>query len=156
MIAKIIIEFPSLFEELESFFGNGFEEPKKKRFEEVEDLTPPRFKVKKEFGEAPLPEWGIGGKPADENLRFGYQGPCIDEPRRSDYDCRWEFEDDHEAYDRYIDASEDCIARGLEKKSDAPIHRCNAIRKRLDEAPPMNIDLIGETQWWDEDLDWEF
>ena len=104
---------------------------------------------------APIPQWGIAGKKADENLRFGYQGPCIDEPRRSDYDDREDFEYDHQLFDEYVSAAEDCIARGLEKKSDAPIHRCEAIRKRLNEAPPMGVDLIGETDWWDED-DWEF
>ena len=90
----------------------------------------------------------IAGTPADENLRFGAAFE-IDEPRSSDYENRWEFEDDHSAFDRFVTAGEDCVKRGLEKTSDAPIHKCNAIRKRVDEVPPMNIDLIGETDWWE-------
>lgn len=102
---------------------------------------------------APLPPWGIGGKPADENLRFG-AGFEIDEPRRQDYESRWEFEDDHRAFDRFVDAGEDCVARGLEKKSSAPITKCKAIRKQPWEAPPMDVDLIGETDWWGKEFEW--
>lgn len=126
---------------------------KLKRYEKKrEDLTPPHFKVKNEFGNAPLPPWGIGGKEADENLRFG-AGFEIDEPRCEDYSRRWEFESDHAAYDRFVEAGEDCVARGLEKKSDAPITKCKAVRKKLNEAPPMNLNLLGETHWWDEDVE---
>lgn len=98
--------------------------------------------------EAPHAPWGIARTPADENLRFGAAFE-IDEPRSSDYKNRWEFEDDHSAFDRFVTAGEDCVRRGLEKTSDAPIHKCNAIRKRVDEVPPMDIDLIGETDWWE-------
>ena len=167
MEAKIfVIGFPSMksvMEEITSLIEEAFDKPKSKKCERKEtckpkcckaqerDFTPPRFKNHSFIPPAPIPQWGITGKPADENLRFGYQGPCIDEPRRSDYDDREDFEYDHQLFDEYVSAAEDCIARGLEKKSDAPIHRCEAIRKRLNEAPPMNIDLIGETDWWDED-----
>ena len=84
----------------------------------------------------------------------------IDEPRCEDYDKRWQFESDHAAFDRFVEAGEDCVARGLEKKSNAPITKCNAVRKRLNEAPPMRdelpSELIGETHWWEtfEDFDW--
>lgn len=124
----------------------------KNKFNE-DDFTPTNLRVKNPCGN--VQPWGVGGRKADENLRFGYQGPCIDEPRRSDYDDREDFEYDHQLFDEYVSAAEDCIARGLEKKSDAPIHRCEAIRKRLNEVPPMNLPLIGETDWWDED-DWDF
>ena len=167
MEAKIfVIGFPSMksvMEEITSLIEEAFDKPKSKKCERKEtckpkcnkaqecDFTPPRFKNHSFMPPAPIPQWGITGKPADENLRFGYQGPCIDEPRRSDYDDREDFEYDHQLFDEYVSAAEDCIARGLEKKSDAPIHRCEAIRKRLNEAPPMGVDLIGETDWWDED-----
>lgn len=118
-----------------------------------DDFTPTNLRVNKPCGN--VQPWGIKGKKINENLRFGYQGPCIDEPRRSDYDDREDFEYDHQLFDEYVSVAEDCIARGLEKKSDAPIHRCEAIRKRLNEVPPMNLQLIGETDWWDED-DWDF
>ena len=168
-----IFAFPtmgSLVEKIGSALEEAFEKPKAEKFEpkqkkewnapQMRDLTPPRFKNHSFMPPAPIPQWGIAGKPADENLRFGYQGPCIDEPRRSDYDDREDFEYDHQLFDEYVSAAEDCIARGLEKKSDAPIHRCEAIRKRLNEAPPMRDEilggeLIGETDWWDED-DWDF
>ena len=151
--------FDSVVDRIKDAIEEKFEKPKPcscfgKWFNEARDFTPKSLKVDEPCGN--VQPWGVGGTPANENLRFGYQGPCIDEPMRSDYDCRWEFEDDHKAFDNYVTAAEDCIARGLEKKSNAPIHRCEAIRKRLNEAPPMNLPLIGETDWFDEDIEWEF
>ena len=105
---------------------------------------------------APIPQWGIGGKPADENLRFGAEF-AIDEPRRSDYDNREDFEYDHQLFDEFVSAGEDCVERGLARPEGVTAHRCNAVRKKLNEAPPMNLDLIGETDWWnDEDFDWDY
>lgn len=97
--------------------------------------------------------WTVGGTPADENLRFGAAFE-IDEPRCEDYDSRFEFEDDHAAFDRFVEAGEDCVARGLDKRNSAPINKCNAVRRRLEDGPPMDIDLIGETQWWCEPCGW--
>jgi hypothetical protein len=154
MITKIFVfEFPSLMDEITSIFEDTFEKPRAKKCNFKRDLTPPKFKVRNELGKAPLPEWGIGGEEADDNLRFGAEF-AVDEPRREDYDCRWEFEDDHKAYDKFVEVGEDCIARGLGRPNGVTPHKCNAVRKRLDEAPPMNLNLIGETHWWDEDLDW--
>ena len=101
----------------------------------------------------PAPEWGIGGTPACENKRFG-AGFEIDEPRCEDYDERWMFEDDHRAFDKFVEAGEDCIARGLGKESDAPITKCQAIRQPVNCPPPMRDqipggELIGETHWWE-------
>jgi len=169
MEAKIfVIGLPSmkgLMEEISSLIEEAFDKPKKCEHKSEtckprcceRDLTPPRFKNHTFMPPAPIPQWGIGGKEADDNLRFGY-GLEVDEPRCEDYDCRWEFEDDHAAFDRFVEAGEDCVARGLEKKSNAPITKCNAVRKRLNEAPPMRdelpSELIGETHWWDEDFEW--
>ena len=97
--------------------------------------------------EAPLPEWGIAGTPADPNMRFGAAFE-IDEPRAQDYEHRWQFESDHAAYDRFVEAGEDCVARNMEKKGDAPIHKCQAVRRRLEDGPVINLSLIGETDWW--------
>lgn len=117
------------------------------------DLTPNRFKCC-EFGPAPIPQWGIGGRPKDDNLRFG-AGFEIDEPRRSDYLSRHKFLEDHKAFDRFVEAGEDCVARGLEKPSHARAIKCKAERRRLEDGPPMNLDLIGESDFWDEDdLNW--
>ena len=95
----------------------------------------------------PRPEWGIAGEPADENKVFG---ACfkIDEPRQESYAHRWQFESDHEAFDKFVSAGEDCVARGLAKKSDAPIHKVNAIRKRIEDGPVFGVDLIGESHWF--------
>ena len=117
------------------------------------DLTPPKFRVNKPCGN--VQPWGVCGTPADENLRFGAEF-AVDEPRCENYDKRWQFESDHAAFDRFVEAGEDCVARGLEKKSNAPITKCNAVRKRLNEAPPMNLDLIGETHWWETFEDFDF
>jgi hypothetical protein len=155
--------FDSVVGKIKDAIEEKFEKPKckKPRFccddfdEDEEDLTPPRFKNHSFMPPAPIPQWGIGGKPKDENLRFGYQGPCIDEPRRSDYDDREDFEYDHQLFDEFVSAGEDCVERGLARPEGVTAHRCNAIRKKLNEAPPMGVDLIGETDWWNED-DWDF
>ena len=96
---------------------------------------------------APRPEWGIAGRPADENKVFGAAHE-IDEPRQEDYSHRWQFESDHEAFDKFVSAGEDCIARGMGKKSNAPIHKVNAIRKRIEDGPVFGVDLIGESHWF--------
>ena len=173
MEAKIfVIGFPSmkgLMEEITSLIEEAFDKPKSKkcehktecRFREKpqsfeRDLTPPRFKNHSFMPPAPIPQWGISGKPADENLRFGAEF-AIDEPRRSDYDNREDFEYDHQLFDEFVSAGEDCVERGLARPEGVTAHRCNAIRKKLNEAPPMNLDLIGETDWWnDEDFDWNY
>jgi len=161
--------FESVVERIKDAIEEKFEKPKCKKpcfchndFEEdEEDLTPPRFKNHSFMPPAPIPQWGIGGKPADENLRFGY-GLEVDEPRRSDYDNFEDFEYDHQLYDEFVDAGESCRERGLDRRNNAPITKCNAIRKRLNEAPPMRDEipggeLIGETDWWNEDdLDWNY
>lgn len=97
---------------------------------------------------APAPEWGIAGQPACENKRFGAAFE-IDEPRCEDYDERWMFEDDHKAFDKFVEAGEDCVARGLAKTSDAPITKCQAVRQPVNYPPPMNKEFIGETHWWE-------
>lgn len=101
----------------------------------------------------PAPEWGIAGTPACENKRFGAAFE-IDEPRCEDYDKRWQFESDHAAYDKFVEAGEDCIARGMGKKGNAPITKCQAVRQPLNCPPPMRDEipggeLIGETHWWE-------
>lgn len=164
--------FDSVVEKIKDAIEEKFEKPKCKKpcffhdddFDEDDDvedfddmrkdLTPPKFKNHKFMPPAPIPQWGIGGKPADENLRFGAEF-AIDEPRRSDYDNFEDFEYDHQLFDEFVSAGEDCVERGLARPEGVTAHRCNAVRKKLNEAPPMNLDLIGETDWWDED-DWDF
>ena len=108
---------------------------------------------------APAPEWGIAGTPACENKRFGAEFK-ITEPRCEDYDKRWQFESDHAAFDKFVEAGEDCIARGLATPEDVITPPCGAIRKPVSCPPPMRNEvpggeLIGETHWWDcEDFGW--
>ena len=93
-------------------------------------------------------------KPRPEDLRFGFS--CtVNEPRKADYNSRKAFLRDHEAYDKFVEAGLRCEELGLDKKDNCPITRCNAIRKRVGDLPPTNIDLLGETQWWwEEDFTW--
>lgn len=97
----------------------------------------------------PINGWGIAGKPADENKVFGacykIDEPCIESYAFGD---EWKFESDKEAFDRFVDAGEDCMARGMGKKTDAPIHKVNAIRKRIEDGPVFGVDLIGESHIW--------
>lgn len=141
-----IVEVPtlsSLVDEIGNFIDEAvnkvFPKREKSSFDEDEDLDDDWL------ADEPI------GTPRDMNKRFG-AGFEIDEPRREDYDKRWQFESDHAAFDRFVDAGEDCVARGLEKKSNAPIHKCQAIRKRVGEMPPTGIDIIGETHWYDEPM----
>lgn len=89
-----------------------------------------------------------------ENLRFGFS--CtVNEPRKSDYNCRSKFLRDHKAYDDFVAAGLRCEELGLDKKDNCPITRCNAIRKRVGDLPPTGINLLGETDWWwEEDFTW--
>lgn len=154
--------FDDVVEKIKNAVEDTFNVPKFKKpcfccdNEDEDDFTPRRFKLHKPCNG--VQPWGVGGKPANEDLRFGFQAPPIDEPRCQDYDCRWEFEDDHEAYDRLVDAAEDCVARGLARPEGVVEHKCNAIRKPIGCPPPMRDEipsgeLIGETQWWNEDFD---
>jgi hypothetical protein len=59
------------------------------------------------------------------------------------------FEDDHKAFDKFVEAGEDCVARGLAKTSGAPITKCQAVRQPVNCPPPMNKEFIGETHWWE-------
>lgn len=170
MEAKIfVIALPSMksmMEEITSLIEEAFDKPCSKKCErksepckpkccsQERDFTPPRFKNHSFMPPAPIPQWGIAGKKADENLRFGAEF-AIDEPRRSDYDNREDFEYDHQLFDEFVSAGEDCVERGLARLEGVTAHRCNAVRKKLNEAPPMNLPLIGETDWWNED-DWDF
>jgi len=160
MEAKIfVIGFPSMrtmMDEISSLIEEAFEKPNANKCERKKetktpkvktpcDFTPKSMRINKPCGN--VQPWGVCGTPKDENLRFGAEF-AVDEPRSEDYDCRWEFEDDHQAFDRFVDAGEDCIARGLARPSGVTAHRCEAIRQPIGCPPPMNVDLIGETDWW--------
>lgn len=91
--------------------------------------------------------FAAGEPKEDPNKVFGIFAR-IDEPRREDYETREAFEADHEKYDRAVDAIIACDWKN--KSNDAPLHKVNAIRKEVGEMPPLNVDLIGETHWFDD------
>lgn len=171
MEAKIfVIALPSMksmMEEITSLIEEAFDKPCSKKCErksepckpkccsQERDFTPPRFKNHTFMPPAPIPQWGVTGKKADENLRFGY-GLEVDEPRYQDFDDNDEFLEAREAFDDFVDAGERCVELGIDKRNDAPITKCNAIRKPIGCPPPMNVNLLGESQfpWWEEDFEW--
>ena len=148
----------SVVDKIKDAIEDVFEKPKVSRpcfccEEDEEDFTPRHMRVTEPCGD--VQPWGVGGKKADENLRFGAEF-AVDEPRCEDYDCRWEFEDDHAAYDRFVSAGEDCVERGLARPEGVTPHRCEGIRKPIGCPPPMNLPLIGETHWWECPCEWDF
>ena len=118
--------------------------------DDFEDEVPPREPIHKPWDcncTRPLQPWGIAGQPADKNLTFG-AGFNVNEPKRFSYSNYAEFLDDHDAFDRFVTAGEDCVARGMAAPEGITLHKCNAIRKRLEDGPVFGRDLIGETDWW--------
>jgi hypothetical protein len=148
-----VIGIPTTFGDVAEKIGEAlaevFEPKRKPAPKRVERPAPRPQRCGCQRGPAvPNPEWEVCGTPANENLRFG-AGFEIDEPRCEDYTSRWKFESDHAAFDKFVEAGEDCVKRGLGKKSNAPITKCNAIRQRVDQKPPMGQDFIGETHWFE-------
>lgn len=145
--------FDEVVEKIKDAVEDVFEKPSKKCFccddedddwdddfeDEEEDFAPTR----------------CCGTPPNDNLRFGY-GLEVDEPRRQDYDDLGEFLEAREAFDDFVDSGERCVELGLDKRNDAPIHKCQAIRKPIGCKPPTGVDLIGESDfpWWEDDIDW--
>lgn len=96
--------------------------------------------------QSPLPQWGVTGEPKeDDNKVFGIN-VRVDEPRIEDYATRWQFERDHAKFDRLVDAAEACDWEN--KSNTAPLHKVNAIRRRIEDGPVMNLNLVGETHWF--------
>ena len=95
----------------------------------------------------PAPRWGVCEcEPReDKNKVFGIN-VRVDEPRAEDYASRWAFERDHAKFDRLVDAAEACTWSN--KSNTAPLHKVNAIRKRIEDGPVFNRPLIGETHWF--------
>ena len=95
----------------------------------------------------PAPRWGVCEcEPReDKNKVFGIN-VRVDEPRAEDYASRWAFERDHAKFDRLVDAAEACT--WANKSNTAPLHKVNAIRKRIQDGPVFGRDLCGETHWF--------
>lgn len=95
----------------------------------------------------PAPRWGVCEcEPReDKNKVFGLS-VRVDEPKRSWYNSQWAFESDHAKFDRLVEAAEDCT--WANKSNTAPLHKVNAIRKRIQDGPVFGRNLIGETEWF--------
>jgi hypothetical protein len=95
----------------------------------------------------PAPRWGVCEcEPReDKNKVFGIN-VRVDEPRAEDYVSRWAFERDHAKFDRLVDAAEACT--WTNKSNTAPLHKVNAIRKRIQDGPVFDRNLVGETHWF--------
>ena len=95
----------------------------------------------------PAPRWGVCEcEPReDRNKVFGIN-VRVDEPRAEDYASRWAFERDHAKFDRLVDAAEACTWSN--KSNTAPLHKVNAIRKRIQDGPVFDRNLVGETHWF--------
>lgn len=95
----------------------------------------------------PLPRWGVAGfPPEDKNKVFGLN-VRVDEPMRQDYSSQWAFERDHAKFDRLVDAAEACT--WANKSNTAPLHKVNAVRRRIFDGPPIGLNLVGETHWFE-------
>ena len=94
----------------------------------------------------PLPRWGVCGEPKeDKNKVFGLS-VRVDEPRREQFCSNSRFLDARRKWDNLVDAVE---AVDWENKSNtAPLHKVNCIRRRIEDGPVFNRQLIGETHWF--------
>ena len=153
METKIFVIGIPAFEDVAERIGEAlaevFEPKKKAAPKKVERPAPRPQRCGCQRGPAvPNPEWGVCGTPANENLRFGAEF-AVDEPMCENYTSRWKFESDHAAFDKFVEAGEDCVKRGLARPEGVKTTRCNAIRQRVDQKPPMGQDFIGETHWFE-------
>ena len=110
--------------------------------------TAPRRPFIGECISAPRAPWGVAKTHPlqDKNKVFGVN-IRVDEPRASDYFSRAQFERDHAKFDRLVEAAEACTWPN--KSNTAPLTKVNAIRRRIEDGPIMNLSLCGETEWFD-------
>jgi len=96
----------------------------------------------------PAPRWGVCecDPREDRNKRFGLS-VRVDEPTPEQFNSRWAFERAHEKFDRLVDAAE--AVDWPNKSNTAPLHKVNAIRRRIMDGPVTGINLCGETRWFD-------
>ena len=76
---------------------------------------------------------------SDERFGAGFE---IDEPRPEDYKDKKEYEDDLEAYTRFVEAGEECVRRGLEKPEWANSFKLNDGIDNTDDEPSSDADVI--------------
>ena len=95
---------------------------------------------------APAPRWGVCGEPKeDKNKVFGLS-VRVDEPRREQFCSNARFLDARRKWDNLVDAVE--AVDWQNKSNTAPLHKVNCIRRRIEDGPVFNRQLIGETHWF--------
>lgn len=106
----------------------------------------PRFEPAPRRTTQSTKRWGVRGcPPEDKNKVFGIHIE-VDEPRREDFTCRSSFLRARDKFDRLVDAAE--AIDWQNKSNTAPRHRVNCIRKRVEDGPVFNRQLIGESHWF--------
>ncbi len=96
----------------------------------------------------PAPRWGVCEcEPReDKNKIFGLS-VRVDEPRREQFYSNARFLDARRKWDNLVDAVE--AVDWQNKSNTAPLHKVNAIRRRIEDGPVIGINLCGESHWWD-------
>jgi hypothetical protein len=96
---------------------------------------------------APAPRWGVCEcEPReDRNKVFGLS-VRVDEPRREQFCSNARFLDARRKWDNLVDAVE--AVDWQNKSNTAPLHKVNCIRRRIEDGPVFNRQLIGETHWF--------
>lgn len=96
----------------------------------------------------PAPRWGVCEcEPReDRNKVFGLS-VRVDEPRREQFCSNARFLDARRKWDNLVDAVE--AVDWQNKSNTAPLHKVNAIRRRIIDGPVTGINLCGETRWFD-------
>lgn len=115
--------------------------------------TPPRDEFGRFVGRIarplcppPAPRWGVCGEPKeDKNKVFGLS-VRVDEPRREQFCSNARFLDARRKWDNLVDAVE--AVDWQNKSNTAPLHKVNCIRRRIEDGPVFNRQLIGETHWF--------
>lgn len=95
----------------------------------------------------PAPRWGVCEcEPReDKNKVFGLS-VRVDEPRREQFCSNARFLDARRKWDNLVDAVE--AVDWQNKSNTAPLHKVNCIRRRIEDGPVFNRQLIGETHWF--------
>jgi hypothetical protein len=95
----------------------------------------------------PAPRWGVCEcEPReDKNKVFGLS-VRVDEPRREQFCSNARFLDARRKWDNLVDAVE--AVDWPNKSNTAPLHKVNAIRRRVEDGPVFGINLVGETHWF--------
>ena len=116
--------------------------------------TPPRDAFGRFVGRVerpvsnPMPRWGVCEcEPReDKNKVFGINVGRIDEPRREQFCSNARFLDARRKWDNLVDAVE--AVDWQNKSNTAPLHKVNCIRRRVEDGPVFNLDIVGETHWF--------